>query len=248
MIAAPAVAAPGKLKGVQAWTNVSQTYIRVRPDQSTPIVAKVATHTPLYVWGKYQGWYRVQTQDDIFGWVHYKLLNSEKLGAVKELSPAAVERGARRSADTTMWGTPDQLKEYYAKYGAKGAAKGLIEMGVPVTIGGTKAKAIQAVTAPPVTASRQVAAPPAAKARVVTSSLATKIPVNSAPVVAQVAPIVAPTYDTQVITAPRPLPAQSPIRALAPAPPKTIARTAKPAAKAPAKRPDCQRAQARCAT
>ncbi len=245
MIAAPAVAAPAKLKNVAAWTNVTQTYIRVRPDQSTPIVAKVGIHTELQVWGKYQGWYRVQTQDDIFGWVHYKLLNSDKLGAVKELSPAAVERAAKRSADTTMWGTPEQLKAYYARHGAKGAAKGLIEMGVPITIGGTKPRAVQAKTAPAArpAAPRQVAARPAPKPRVFTSTLAAKVPVNSAPNVTQIAPDA--DFDaasgTQIVAAPPSQPAQSPVRSLAPAPPKTVARAAvatpaKPKAKAPAKR------------
>ena len=138
LLAAPAAARPAKLTGVQAWTSGEQTYIRVRPSQNVPILAKVAKHTPLYVWGKYNGWYRVQTHDDIFGWVHYELLNSSALGKVKELSPATVAVSAKRSADTTMWGTPQQLKTYYQKHGASGALKGLREMGVPVkvTIGG----------------------------------------------------------------------------------------------------------------
>ncbi len=233
ILAAPALAAPTKLVGVQAWTNGSQTYIRVRPDQSTPILAKVADHTPVYVWGKYQGWYRVQTQDDIFGWVHYELINSPNIGKVKELSPAAVERAAKRSADITMWGTPNQLKAYYARHGAKGAAKGLIEMGVPVTIGGSKPRVIKAKAkpAPRKAAPRKVVSRPAPKPRVVTSSLAAQVPVKRAPVVAQVAP--APS--ARVITAPKSLPAQTPIRALLPAPPRTVARTA--SAPAPAKAP-----------
>ena len=233
-LAAPAVAAPAKLVGVQAWTNVSQTYIRVRPDQSTPIVAKVAAHTPLYVWGKYNGWYRVQTQDDIFGWVSYKLLNSNNLGKVKELSAGAVETAAKRSAGITMWGTPDQLKDYYAKTGAKGAAKGLIEMGVPVTISGSKARVVQAKTAPRKAARKKVAARPAVKPRVYTSSLAAQVPINSTPIVTQIAP--AP--GTQIIAAPKSLPTQTPVRSLAPAPPRAVTRAAasKPAAKAPAKR------------
>ncbi len=232
ILAAPAVAAPAKLTGVTAWTNVAQTYIRVRPHQSSPIVAKVGTHTQLQVWGKYNGWYRVQTQDDIFGWVRYNLLNSEKLGRVQELSSGAVERAAKRSANTTMWGTPTQLKAYYQKYGAKGAAKGLIEMGVPVTIGGSKPRVVQAKTAPRKAAPRKVATRPAFRPRVMTSSLATKVPVNAAPVVQQVAP------GTQIVAAP--LPTQAPVRTLAPAPPVTVARTravaAKPPVKAPAKR------------
>ena len=218
ILAAPALAAPAKLVGVQAWTNGSQTYIRVRPDTSTPIVAKVTKHTPLYVWGKYNGWYRVQTHDDIFGWVHYELINSPGLNKVKELNADAVEIAAERSADITMWGTPQQLKDYYAKHGAKGAAKGLIEMGVPVTIGGNKSKA----------APQKVVSRPAAKPKVVTSSLAQRVPVKSAPVVQQVAPNV---------TAPTTLPAQSPVRTLPPAPPRTVVKsTAKPASKPTTKR------------
>lgn len=247
LLVAPAVAAPAKLNGVQAWTNASQTYIRVRPDQSTPIVAKVATHTPLYVWGKYNGWYRVQTQDDIFGWVHHELLNSSGLGEVKELSPAAVERAAKRSADTTMWGTPQQLKSYYAKHGAKGAAKGLIEMGVPVSIGSkpkvVKAKATPRKVAPrkvvsrPATrkvvsrpTTRKVATHPAPKPRVVTSSLATRVPVKRTPVVTQVAP--APSARTFTT-----LPVQLPVQVLLPATPKATTRKASAPAKAPAKAP-----------
>ena len=222
----PAVAAPARLTGVQAWTNASQTYIRVRPDQSMPIVAKVGTHTPLYVWGKYNGWYRVQTHDDIFGWVHYKLLNSSGLGKVAELTDGAVESSAKRSANITMWGTPEQLKDYYAKYGAKGAAKGLIEMGVPVTIGGSQPRAIKASAkpAPRQSNARKVATRPASKPRVVTSSLATRVPVKPAPVV------------QQVVSVPQALPTQSPVRALLPATPNAVARRAAAPAKAAPKR------------
>ena len=236
ILAAPAVAAPARLTGVAAWTNVKQTYIRVRPDQSTPIVAKVGTHTELQVWGKYNGWYRVQTQDNIFGWVHYELLNSKNMGKVKELSPAAVERGARRSADTTMWGTPEQLKGYYQKHGAKGAVKGLIEMGVPVTIGARKPRVIKAKTAPAQhkVAPHKIATYHAPKPRVVNAGLAAKVPVNTAPVVQQIAP----DAGTQIVSAPPTT--QIPVRILAPAPPKTVAHTtavaAKPPVKAPAKR------------
>ena len=221
ILVAPAVAAPAKLTGVQAWTSGAQTYIRVRPDASMPIVAKVVKHTPLYVWGKYNGWYRVQTHDDIFGWVRHELLNSSDLGKVKELSSAAVERGAQRSANITMWGTPDQLKAYYAKYGAKGAAKGLIEMGVPIT---TKRQPrtiqVKAKSSPRRVAPRKiVTSQPSVKPRVVTSSMARRVAVK-APVVQQVAPPVS----VRTATAPA-APALSPVRVLPPAPPKTVART-----------------------
>ena len=219
-IAVPVLAAPAKLTGVQAWTSGAQTYIRVRPDASTPIVAKVVKHTPLYVWGKYDGWYRVQTHDDIFGWVHYELLNSSGLGKVEELSSAAVERGAQRSANITMWGTPEQLKAYYNKYGAKGAAKGLIEMGVPIT---TKRQPrtikAKAKSSPRRVAPRKVATvKPRVRPRVVTSSMARRVAVK-APVVQQIAP------DVNVATAPVAVATASPVRVLPPAPPKTVART-----------------------
>ena len=234
IVAAPAVAAPARLIGVPAWTNVTQTYIRVRPDQSTPIVAKVGIHTQLQVWGKYDGWYRVQTQDDIFGWVSYKLLNSDNLGRVKELSPGAVETAAKRSADTTMWGTPDQLKAYYQKHGAKGAAKGLIEMGVPLTIQGSKPRVIQTKTAPirRKDAPRKVATRPAQRPQIMTSGLASKVPVKTAPIVQQYSP--GNDSGTQIIAPPPSMPVQVPVRSLAPAPPKTIARTTP--VKTPAKR------------
>ena len=226
ILAAPALAVPAKLTGVQAWTSGSQTYIRVRPDASTPIVAKVVRHTPLYVWGKYSGWYRVQTHDDIFGWVHYELINSPNLGKVKELNADAVEIAAKRSADITMWGTPAQLKAYYAKHGAKGAAKGLIEMGVPVTIGNTP-KTVVAKTAPRKAAPRQVAAKQNAP-RVVTSGVAKRVPVAS-PVVQQVT---AP----DIVAPPATVPTLAPVRVLPPAPPKAVARTVPAAKPAPAKR------------
>ena len=228
ILAAPALAAPAKLIGVQAWTSGSQTYIRVRPNASTPIVAKVAKHTPLYVWGKYNGWYRVQTHDDIFGWVHYELIKSPNLGKVKELSAGAVERAAKRSADITMWGTPEQLKAYYREHGAKGAAKGLIEMGVPVTIGSQER--IVKAQAKPAANARKVVARPAAKPRVVTSSMAKRVPV-AAPVVA---PIAKPS--AVAVTAPVAAPKPAPVRALAPAPPAAVARVAAKSAPKPAQR------------
>ena len=213
MLAVPTLAAPAKLNGVQAWTSGSQTYIRVRPNASTPIVAKVAKHTPLYVWGKYDGWYRVQTHDDIFGWVHYELLNSRGLDKVKDLTPEAVERAAARSADITMWGTPEQLKAYYQKHGAKGAAKGLIEMGVPIsTHKKTRVVHVKA-TAPHKAATRKIVAAP--KPRVVNSGIAKRVDVQT-PVVQQVKP---PTDFNNV---PEPLPTIAAPRVLPTAPPKRV--------------------------
>ncbi len=213
ILTVPALAAPANLTGVQAWTSGSQTYIRVRPNASTPIVAKVVKHTPLYVWGKYNGWYRVQTHDDIYGWVHYELLNSKGLGKVKDLTPEAVERAADRSADITMWGTPSQLKAYYQKHGAKGAAKGLIEMGVPISTH-KKPRVVQVKTAAPHKAApRKIVAAP--KPRVMTSAMAKRVNVQT-PVVQQVAPPVA----AAAVSAP--LPTIAPVRVLPPAPPKKV--------------------------
>ena len=224
ILALPTLAAPANLTGVQAWTSGNQTYIRVRPDASTPIVAKVVKHTPLYVWGKYNGWYRVQTHDDIYGWVHYELLNSRGLGKVKNLSPAAVERAADRSANITMWGTPEQLKDYYQKHGAKGAAKGLIEMGVPITTR-KKPRVVRAKAATPRQAApRKIVGPP--KPRVMTSTMAKRVDVQT-PVVQQVAP------PTDVAAVAAPLPTMAPVRVLPPAPPKKVVTQT---AKAPVKR------------
>ncbi len=216
ILAVPTLAAPANLTGVQAWTSGNQTYIRVRPNASTPIVAKVVKHTPLYVWGKYDGWYRVQTHDDIFGWVHYELLNSRGLDKVKELTPEAVERAADRSADITMWGTPEQLKAYYHKHGAKGAAKGLIEMGVPITTH-KKPRVVQAKTTAPhkATPRKIVAHTTHPKPRVMTSAMAKRVNVQT-PVVTQVAPPI--DYNSS----PAPLPTLAPVRVLPPASPKKV--------------------------
>lgn len=241
ILAMPAVAAPAKLTGVRAWTNASQTYVRVRPDQSMPIVAKVGTHTPLYVWGKYNGWYRVQTHDDIFGWVYYKLLNSPGLEKVSELTASAVESSALRSANITMWGTPEQLKDYYAKTGAKGAAKGLIEMGVPITIGGSKPRGIKASAIKPrvkpttrKATAQKVVTRLVPKPRVVTPILATRVPVVVPPVVAPpVVQQVATVSSGRIVTTPQALLPQAAVRTLLPATPKVVAHTATPPKPAP---------------
>ena len=239
LLAVPAAAKPAKLTGVQAWTSGAQTYIRVRPSQNVPIVAKVAKHTPLYVWGKYNGWYRVQTHDDIFGWVHYELLNSPALGKVQELSHQTAKTASKRSADTTMWGSPQQLKTYYQKHNASGALKGLREMGVPVKVTIGNPPKTRAVSAKPrrVAPQKQVAAPkprvsapkvtyvaapkPRVSAPKKTAVSASKPRVYSAPPARPVAqrPVVT-VVTTPRVTAPV---MQKPVTLLPPAPPRKVA-------------------------
>jgi cell wall-associated NlpC family hydrolase len=123
-------ARPFKPVGVQAWTSGSQTFIRARPGASVPPVAKVARHTPLYVWGKYNGWYRVETHDHIFGWVFNPYLNSPDLAKVREMPRSKAQIASDRTANQTMYGTPDVLKKHFATYRAKGALVGLQKQGV----------------------------------------------------------------------------------------------------------------------
>jgi len=119
--------------GVWGWTKGSQTYLRVRPTTKTPFVAKVPKHTKLYVWGKFNGWYRVETPDNVFGWVNYQYVNAPDDHKLKELSHAKAKVACERSAKTTMFGSVDTLRTYYATYKAPGAKRGLEKMGVEVT-------------------------------------------------------------------------------------------------------------------
>lgn len=194
LMAAPVLAAPAN--GVQAWTSGSQTYLRARPAQTTPIVAKVAKHTPLFVWGKFNGWYRVETHDHVFGWVHYELINSPELGKVKELSHARAIKASERNGNQTMYGKPGQLAKYFKKHGAPGAVSGLREMGVKVSFGPRaqakpQAKPVAAKPAPKPLA-RPVAAKPAPrpKAQTVAARVAPKpaAKVASKPVIVSAPP------------------------------------------------------------
>jgi cell wall-associated NlpC family hydrolase len=122
-----------KLKGTWGTVLGSQTYIRIRPSSDSPNVAKVPRGTKVMAWGTYQGWYRVETADHHFGWVHHDYLNAPNAAKLKELSHAK----AKAACDSTdngqiLYGSPLQLRLYYTKYKAKGALLGLQKMGAPL--------------------------------------------------------------------------------------------------------------------
>lgn len=146
-------AKPFKAVGVKAWTSGSQTFIRARPGANVPVVAKVARHTPLYVWGKYDGWYRVETHDHVFGWVFNQYINSPALSKVREMPRSKARVASNRTANQTMYGSPQLLKKHLAVYGAPGAVKGLEKQGirvamVPKTVA-PKRKTVVAITPKP---------------------------------------------------------------------------------------------------
>jgi cell wall-associated NlpC family hydrolase len=130
----PAISAPSvTLKGTWGTILGSQTYIRIRPSTSTPVVAKVSRGTKLMAWGTYQGWYRVETTDHHFGWVHHDFLKVPDASKLKELSHAKAKAACNNADDTqVLYGSPTQLRLYYTKYKARGAALGLQKMGEPL--------------------------------------------------------------------------------------------------------------------
>jgi cell wall-associated NlpC family hydrolase len=121
-----------ELTGVWGWTTGSQTYLRVRPGAQTPAVAKVPRGSKLFVWGKYNGWYRVETTDNKFGWVYHSYINAPQRRKLAELSHEKARLASKRSNDQTMYGSPELLRSYYSRYGASGALKGLEQQGVRV--------------------------------------------------------------------------------------------------------------------
>lgn len=131
-----AISAPSvKLKGTWGTIIGSQTYIRVRPSSSTPVVAKVSHGTKVMAWGTYQGWYRVETTDNHFGWVHHDFLKAPDASKLQELSHAKATAACNKADDTQiLYGSPTQLRIYYAKYKAKGALLGLKKAGAPLTV------------------------------------------------------------------------------------------------------------------
>lgn len=131
-----AISAPStKLKGTWGTVLGSQTYIRVRPSSNTPVVAKVSRGTKLMSWGTYQGWYRVETSDNHFGWIYHDFLKVPNASKLRELSHAKAKAACDKTDDTQiLYGSPTQLRIYYAKYKAKGALLGLKKAGAPLTV------------------------------------------------------------------------------------------------------------------
>jgi cell wall-associated NlpC family hydrolase len=121
-----------KLNGVWGWTTGSQTYLRVRPGAQTPPVAKVPRRSKLFVWGKYNGWYRVETTDNKFGWVYHSYINAPQSEKLAELSHKKARLASNRTSGQVLYGSPQLLRSYYARYGASGALKGLAKQGVRV--------------------------------------------------------------------------------------------------------------------
>lgn len=146
-----AVAKPHKtetaddLSGAAGWTSGSQTYIRARPGTDTPPVAKVEKHTQLYVWGKYNGWYRVETPDHHFGWVFNSYVNVPQQENLQELSHRKAKLASDRTASQKMYGSAELLKRHYETYRATGAIKGLREQGITVAAARPKPAAKPAV-------------------------------------------------------------------------------------------------------
>jgi hypothetical protein len=92
------------------------------------------------VWGKFNGWYRVETQDNKFGWIHSDYLNSRGLEKVAEMSHAKAKQASDRTENQVMYGSVEMLKKHYQRYGAVGAKKGLQQMGVKLATSPKPAK------------------------------------------------------------------------------------------------------------
>lgn len=194
--------------GTWGWTTGSATYIRIRPGTQTPAVAKVPLRTKLMVWGTYDGWYRVETTDNKFGWIYNDYVKVPKADKLIELSHAKAKKASDSTGNQTLYGTPEQLKQYYARYNASGALRGLEKQGVRITSNAKKPAAQKAAAKPVATKKvkpvvRRVVTPnvkaDAAKTTVVSvSGSATAQKTTSTPVVASTTPN---------IPAPKPRPA-----------------------------------------
>jgi cell wall-associated NlpC family hydrolase len=86
----------------------------------------------MFVWGKYNGWYRVETPDHIFGWVYYDYISAPGAEKITELSQQKARQASDRTAHQTMYGSKELLAKHYARYKAPGAAEGLKAHGVMV--------------------------------------------------------------------------------------------------------------------
>ena len=161
-------------QGVWGWTSGSQTYLRARPGAATPPVAKVPAHTKLFVWGKFNGWYRVETPDHTFGWVYHDYINANDTHRIAALSHSKAVEASDRTDSQTMYGSPELLKRHYALYGAPGAAKGMKKEGIRLAQAPKPAhKSAVRIAAKPVTA-WIVAAKPVAKPSLVAQGSAAK--------------------------------------------------------------------------
>jgi cell wall-associated NlpC family hydrolase len=136
-----AASADPKPVGTWGWTTGSATYVRIRPGSQTPAVAKVSRHTQLMIWGTYNGWYRVETTDHKFGWIYHDYVNVPKADKLHELSHFKAKKASDQTGHQTLYGRPDQLKQYYARYGASGAKRGLAKQGVRIVSGPVAKKA-----------------------------------------------------------------------------------------------------------
>jgi len=230
--------------GVWGWTKGSQTYLRVRPAATTPFVAKVPRHTKLFVWGKFNGWYRVETPDHIFGWVFHQYVNAPEDHKLKELSHAKAKVACDRSAKQLMYGSADMLQKYYATYRAPGAMRGLEKMGIRVASAKPKAKTVAARAHANQQKRARVAVKAAPKATVAHKATprAVQAPAKPAPKKAVIAAAPAiPNANTLQPVAPVLIPVQKPVAAQKPTPakPKVVAQrsTKKLASRSASNRP-----------
>ena len=115
----PVWARSRRLVGVPGWTSGSQTHLRSRPGDKSPSVAKVPRHTKVYVWGTFQGWYRVETSNQVFGWVHHSVLKAPKAQKVSELS----HRKAISASNRTAYQIPDSSNRIQRRVALKGTRK-----------------------------------------------------------------------------------------------------------------------------
>ena len=113
----PSQAKEKKLVGVPGWTSGTQTYLRARPSAEMPAVAKVPRHTRLYVWGKFDGWYRVETPDGKFGWVFHPYVNAPSIEKVAELSHRKARAASNRTASQELYGNAETMQRYRETYG-----------------------------------------------------------------------------------------------------------------------------------
>jgi cell wall-associated NlpC family hydrolase len=117
------------------------------------------------VWGTYDGWYRVETTDHKFGWIYHDYVNVPKADKLHELSHFKAKKASDNTGHQTLYGNPQQLKKYYARYGAPGAKRGLEKQGVRLVSTTTAPHRVVKAAAKPVVKPvvAKVAPKPAAK-------------------------------------------------------------------------------------